>query len=70
MTAIETIVLPKGFRAEQMATVSTLRMHGVSQRLTIKVTGLRGLLLRMWVGGLIFRFGAAVAGTKLEIDVS
>lgn len=38
--------------------------------LTIKVTGLKGLRLRLWAAGLIFRFGAAVAGTKLEMDLS
>lgn len=38
--------------------------------LTIKVSGLKGLRLRMWAAGLIFRFGALVAGTKLEIDVN
>lgn len=55
-----------------MTTVSTMRLNTreVTQSLTIKITGLNGLRLRMWVAGLIFRFGAAVAGTKLEMDLS
>lgn len=55
-----------------MTEVSTLSLNTceVTQNLTIKVSGTKGLRLRMWAAGLIFRFGAAVAGTKLEMDLS
>lgn len=55
-----------------MAAISTLNLNTpeVTQSLTIKVKGLAGLRFRMWAAGLIFRPGAAVAGTKLEIDLS
>ena len=37
---------------------------------TISKLYAKGLRLRLWAAGLIFRFGAAVAGTKLEMDLS
>lgn len=55
-----------------MAPASTLRLNTreVTQSLTIKVTGLKGLRLRLRIAALIFRLGASVAGTKIEMDMA
>lgn len=54
------------------ATLSKLHVRDVFPvgGLTIKVSGVKGLLVRMYLAGLIFRFGALIAGTKLEMDIS
>lgn len=54
-----------------MASVAALNPNSreVTQSLTIKVTGLAGLRARLFLARVIFRIGAAVAGTRLVIEL-
>ncbi|KAK0332699.1 hypothetical protein LTR94_023853 [Friedmanniomyces endolithicus] len=54
-----------------MASIAALNLNlrEMTQSLTIKVTGLAGFRFRLLLARLIFRIGAAVAGTKLVIDL-
>lgn len=54
------------------ATISKLHLNNrlVVGGMTVKISGLRGMLIRMTIARLIFRFGAFVAGTELEMDIT
>lgn len=49
---------------------ATINMGEAARSVTLqlKVTGLRKFRLRLWLASQVFRLGAAIAGTGIEIE--
>jgi hypothetical protein len=55
---------------EELVLKTNVRKHMKSLTISIRLTGVKGLMRRMWIAGKLIRLAAWVAGTEFEVVVT